>query len=118
VNDALGDSNWVVVMQDELNQFTRNYVWSLVPKIDAMNMIDTKWVLRNKRDENGNFVRNKAMLVAKGYNQEEGIDLNETYAPIARLEAVTLSTLSTVEVEYIAARHNCFIVSWAQHLRR
>ena len=77
-------------MQDEFNQFTKNDVWSLVPKTDAMNMIGTKWVFRNKMDENGNIVRNKARLVAKGYNQEEGIDFDETYAYVARLEAVRL----------------------------
>jgi len=90
VNDALCDSNWVVAMQDELNQFTRNDVWSLVPKTDEMNVIGTKWVFRNKMDVNRNIVRNKARLVAKGYNQEEGIDFDETYAPVARLEAVRL----------------------------
>jgi len=77
-------------MQDELNHFTRNDVWSLVPKTDAMNVIGTKWVFRNKMDENGNNVRNKAKLVAKGYNQEEGIDFDETYTRVARLEAVRL----------------------------
>ena len=68
VNDALNDSNWIVVMQDELNQFTRNHVWVLVPKANDMNIIGTKWVFRNKMDGNGNIVRNKARLVAKGYN--------------------------------------------------
>jgi len=87
VNDALNDNNWIVAMQDELNQFTRNDVWFLVPKTDDMNIIGTKWIFRNKMDEDGNIVRNKARLVAKGYNQEEGI---ETYAPVARLEAVRL----------------------------
>ena len=48
MNDVLCDSNWVVAMQDELNQFTRNDVCSLVPKTDAMNVIGTKWVFRNK----------------------------------------------------------------------
>jgi len=90
VNDALCDSNWVVAMQDELNQFTKNDVLSLIHKTDAMNVIGTKWVFRNKMDENGNIVRNKARLVSKGYNQEEGIDFDETYAPVARLEAVRL----------------------------
>jgi len=56
VNDALDDSNWVVTMQDELTQFTRNDVWSLVPKTDAMNLIGSKWLFRNKMDENGNIV--------------------------------------------------------------
>jgi len=90
VNDALGNSNWVVAMQDELNQFPRNDVWSLVPIINEMNVIGTKWMFRNKMDENGNIVRNKVRLVVKGYNQEEGIDFDETHAPIARLEAVRL----------------------------
>jgi len=89
VNDALNDSNWIVVMQDELNQFTRNDVWFLVPKTDDMNIIGTIWVFRNKMDEDGNIVRNNARLVAKAYNQE-GIDFDETYAPVARLEAVRL----------------------------
>jgi len=68
VNDALDDSNWVVAMQDELNQFIRNDMWSLVPRTNEMNMISTKWVFRNKMDEDGNIVRNKARLVGKGYN--------------------------------------------------
>jgi len=58
----VNDSNWVIAMQDELNQFTRNYVWSLVPRSDEMNVIGTKWVFRNKMDEDGNIVRNKARL--------------------------------------------------------
>jgi len=73
-------------MQEELNQFTRNDVWSLVPKTSEMNVIGTKWVFRNKMDEQGIIVRNKARLVAKGYNQEENIDYDETYVPIARIE--------------------------------
>ena len=85
MNDALNDSNWIVAMQDELNQFTRNDVWFLVSKTNDMNIIGTKWVFRNKMDEDGNIVRNKARLVAKGYNQEEGIDFDETYAFVARL---------------------------------
>jgi hypothetical protein len=53
-------------------------------------VIGTKWVFRNKLDENGVITRNKARLVAQGYNQEEGIDYEETYAPVARLEAIRL----------------------------
>ena len=85
MNDAFNDNNWIVAMQDELNQFTRNYVWFLVPRSDDMNIIGTKWVFRNKMDENGNIVRNKVILVAKGYNQEEGIDFYETHSLVARL---------------------------------
>jgi len=77
-------------MHDELNQFTLNEVWTLVPRTKQMNVIGTKWVFKNKMDELGVIVRNKARLVTKGYNQEEGIDFGETYAPVASLEAVRL----------------------------
>ena len=90
MNDVLSDSNWVITMQDELNQFIRSYVWSLVPINDYKNIIGTTWVFRNKMDEGGNIVRNKAKLVSKGYNLEEGIDFDETYALVARLEVVRL----------------------------
>jgi len=65
-------------------------VWSLVPRTNEMNVIATKWVFWNKMDENRNIVRNKARLVVKGYNQEEGIDFDEIYAHGARLEVVRL----------------------------
>ena len=77
-------------MQEELNQFETNKVWKLVPRPSNKTIIGTRWVFRNKLDENGLIVRNKARLVAKGYNQEEGIDYDETYAPVARLEAIRL----------------------------
>ena len=77
-------------MHEELNQFTINEVWTLVPRSKEMNVIGTKWVFKNKIDEQGVIVMNKARLVAKEYNQEEGIDFGETYAPVARLEAVRL----------------------------
>ena len=81
VGEALEDSNWINAMHEELNQFARNEVWTLVPRTKEMNVIGTKWVFKNKIDEQGVIVRNKARLVAKGYNQEEDIDFGETYAP-------------------------------------
>ena len=77
-------------MQEELNQFVRNEVWTLVPRTNQMNVIGTKWVFRNKSDDSGVITKNKERLVAKGFNQAEGIDYNETFAPVARLEAVRL----------------------------
>ena len=77
-------------MQEELNQFERNKVWKLVPKPKNRTIIGTKWVFRNKMDEAGIVTRNKARLVAKGYSQEEGIDFDETFAPVARLEAIRI----------------------------
>ena len=61
-------------MQKELNQFERNEVWELVPRPNDQSVIGTKWVYRNKMDENGIIIRNKERLVAQGYNQQEGID--------------------------------------------
>jgi hypothetical protein len=89
VEDALGDVDWVMAMQEELNNFTRNEVWSLVER-PKQNVIGTKWVFHNKQDEDGVVTKNKARLVAKGYNQVEGLDFGETYAPVARLEAIRI----------------------------
>ena len=77
-------------MQEELNQFERSKVWNLVSRPNDHSIIGTKWIFRNKMDEHSNIVRNKAILVAQSYSQEEGIDYEETYAPIARLEAIRM----------------------------
>jgi hypothetical protein len=89
VEDALRDSDWVLAMQEELNNFTKNEVWHLVP-CPNQNVVGTKWVFRNKQDEHGVVTRNKARLVAKGYSQVEGLDFDETYAPVARLESIRI----------------------------
>ena len=86
----IDDDQWIVAMQEELNQFERNNAWELVEKPYNYPIIGTKWVFRNKLDENGIVIRNKARLVAKGYNQEEGIDYEETFALVARLEAIRM----------------------------
>ncbi|GJX62646.1 retrovirus-related pol polyprotein from transposon TNT 1-94, partial [Tanacetum coccineum] len=77
-------------MQEELNQFIANDVWELVPQPKNMTIIGTKWVFRNKLDENGVISRNKARLVSQDYNQQEGIDYDETYASVARLESIRI----------------------------
>ena len=63
-------------------------MWSLVPRLADKNVIGTKWVFRNKLDENGEIKRNKVKLVYKGYAQEEGLDYGETFSTIARMEGV------------------------------
>ncbi|GJQ94896.1 RNA-directed DNA polymerase, eukaryota [Tanacetum coccineum] len=75
-------------MQEELHQFDRLQVWELIVKPFGENVIKLKWLWKNKKDEDQTVIRNKARLVAKGYAQEEGIDFEESFAPIARLEAV------------------------------
>jgi hypothetical protein len=89
VEEALQDPNWVLAMQEELNNFKRNEVWSLVPRL-KQNVVGTKWVFRNKQYEHGVVTRNKARLVAKGYAQVAGLDFEETFAPVARLESIRI----------------------------
>ncbi|GJU75709.1 retrovirus-related pol polyprotein from transposon TNT 1-94 [Tanacetum coccineum] len=90
VNEALKDESWVMAMQEELNQFISNDVWELVHNTMDMTIIGTKLVYRNKLNGNGIVTRNKARLVAQGYNQQEGNDYDETYAPVARLESIRI----------------------------
>jgi hypothetical protein len=89
VEEALQDPDWVLAMQEELNNFKRNEVWSLVPR-PKQNVVGTKWVFRNKQDEHGVVTRNKTRLVAKGYAQVVGLDFEETFAPVARLESIRI----------------------------
>ncbi|WVZ97695.1 hypothetical protein U9M48_043209 [Paspalum notatum var. saurae] len=79
---SLADPDWIIAMQEELNNFARNEVWVLEERPKDKNIIGTKWVFLNKQDEHGVVVRNKARLVAKGFAQVEGLDFGETFAPI------------------------------------
>nr|GEV19453.1 uncharacterized mitochondrial protein AtMg00810-like [Tanacetum cinerariifolium] len=87
---ALRDVDWVSAMQEELNQFARLKVWRLVPRTKGKFVIKTKWIFKNKKDESSLVIRNKARLVAVGYSQQEGIDYDETFGPVARIEAIRL----------------------------
>eukprot|EP00253_Pinus_taeda_P033804 PITA_33804 len=77
-------------MDEELDQIEKNNTWELVPRPKDKNVIGTKWIFKNKLNENGEGIRNKARLVCKGYAQQEGIDFEETFAPVARLEAIRM----------------------------
>ncbi|PKU64856.1 Retrovirus-related Pol polyprotein from transposon TNT 1-94 [Dendrobium catenatum] len=88
IDQALSDEFWILAMQEELNQFVRNKVWELTTRPKDQSVVGTKWVFKNKMNDSGVVIRNKARLVAKGYNQIEGIDFEETFAPVARLEAI------------------------------
>ncbi|GJT82956.1 retrovirus-related pol polyprotein from transposon TNT 1-94 [Tanacetum coccineum] len=88
VSEALKHTGKINVMQEELNQFYRNKVWTHVPLPYGKIAIGSKWVFRNKKDEHGTTNKNKARLVAQSYSQEEGIDYDETFTPVERMEAI------------------------------
>nr|GEX40792.1 hypothetical protein [Tanacetum cinerariifolium] len=90
VVEALRDVDWVSAMQDELDQFARLKVWRLVPRPEGKTIIETKWIFNNKKDESSLVIQNKARLIAVGYSQQEGIYYDETFAPVACIEAIRL----------------------------
>nr|GEX06418.1 hypothetical protein [Tanacetum cinerariifolium] len=90
IKEAMADSAWIESMQEELHQFDRLDVWELVDRPLCKNVINMKWLSKNKCDEENTVIRNKSRLVAKEYAQKEGVDFKESFAPVARLEAVRL----------------------------
>nr|GFC09386.1 Gag-Pol polyprotein [Tanacetum cinerariifolium] len=90
IKEAMADSAGIESIQEELHQFDRLEVWELVDRPLCKNVINMKWLCKNKRDEENSVIRNKSRLVAKGYAQKEGVDFEESFAHVARLEAVRL----------------------------
>nr|GEZ05165.1 retrovirus-related Pol polyprotein from transposon TNT 1-94 [Tanacetum cinerariifolium] len=90
VTEALRDADWVSGMQEKLDQFARLKVWRLVPRPEGKSVIKTKWIFKNKKYESSLVIQNKARLVAVGYSQQKGINYDETFAPVARIEAIRL----------------------------
>nr|GEZ63366.1 hypothetical protein [Tanacetum cinerariifolium] len=105
IKEAMADSAWIKAMQEEHHQFDRLQVWELVDKPFGKMVRSLKWLWKNKKDEDQTVIRNKARLVAKRYAQEEGIDFEESFAPVARLEGVRIF------VAYAA--HKSFLVKIA-----
>ncbi|GJY39757.1 putative ribonuclease H-like domain-containing protein [Tanacetum coccineum] len=87
---AVTEDSWFEAMQNEIHEFDRLEVWVLVPKPKGVMIIALKWIYKVKLDEYGDVLKNKARLVAKGYRQEEGIDFEESFAPVARIEAIRI----------------------------
>ena len=90
IDEACNNDHQIQEMREELDQIEKNETWELVPRPKDKNVIGTKWVFRNKMNEQGEVVRNQARLVCKGYSHQEGIDYEETYALVARMEAVRM----------------------------
>nr|GEX88208.1 retrovirus-related Pol polyprotein from transposon TNT 1-94 [Tanacetum cinerariifolium] len=90
VKEALTDPAWIKSMQEELHQFIRLDVWELVPSPDGIKPLTLKWLFKNKHDEENTVIHNKTHPVVRGYRQEEAIDLEESFAPVARMEAIRI----------------------------
>ncbi|GKF63710.1 retrovirus-related pol polyprotein from transposon TNT 1-94, partial [Tanacetum coccineum] len=84
------EPSWIDAMQEEIHEFERLEVWELVPCPDKVFLIKLKWIIKVKTDEFGRVLKNKARLIAQGFRQEEGIDFEESFAPVARIEAICI----------------------------
>nr|GEY34844.1 retrovirus-related Pol polyprotein from transposon TNT 1-94 [Tanacetum cinerariifolium] len=94
--EALTQACWIEAIQEELHEFERLEVWELIPRPDKVTVITLKWIYKVKLNEVGGILKNKARLVARGYRQEEGIDFEESFALVARLEAIRIFLTYTV----------------------
>nr|GEU56436.1 retrovirus-related Pol polyprotein from transposon TNT 1-94 [Tanacetum cinerariifolium] len=99
--EALTKSYWIEAMQEEINEFERLEVWELVPRPDRVMIITLKWIYKVKLDELDGVLKNKARLVARGYHQEEGIDFEESFTPVARLEAIGIFIIFAAHMNII-----------------
>nr|GFC77125.1 retrovirus-related Pol polyprotein from transposon TNT 1-94 [Tanacetum cinerariifolium] len=90
VKKSLTNPAWTESMQEELHQFIRLDIWELVLSPDGINPLTLKWLFKNKHDEENTVIRNKTVLVVRGYRQEEGIDFKKSFAPVARMEAIRI----------------------------
>ena len=90
LTEASDDDNWIKAMNEELDQIEKNQTWELVPIPRGKNVVGTKWIFKNKLNEDGELIRNKDILVCKGYAQVEGINFKEKFSLVARLEAIRM----------------------------
>ncbi|GJR72859.1 integrase, catalytic region, zinc finger, CCHC-type containing protein [Tanacetum coccineum] len=88
LKQAMTKPSWIDAMQEEIHEFERLQVWELVPFLDKVMLVKLKWIYKVKTDKFGGVLKNKARLVAQGFRQEEGIDFEESFAPVARIEAI------------------------------
>ncbi|GJW09499.1 retrovirus-related pol polyprotein from transposon TNT 1-94 [Tanacetum coccineum] len=93
---AITESSWIDAMQEEIHEFERLEVWELVPCPDNVFLIKLKWIYKVKTDESDRVLKNKARLVSQGFRQEEGINFEESFAPVARIEAIRIFVANVV----------------------
>ncbi|GJT11622.1 retrovirus-related pol polyprotein from transposon TNT 1-94 [Tanacetum coccineum] len=95
IKQAMTEPAWIESMQEELLQFKRLDVWELVALPDNVRALTLKWLFKNKHDKENTVIRNKTRLVVRGYSQEEGINFEESFAPVAKMEAIRISLAFT-----------------------
>nr|GEV54135.1 hypothetical protein [Tanacetum cinerariifolium] len=119
VKEAMTDPAWIDSMQEDLLQFKRLDVWVLVPAPDNISPLTLKWLFKNKHDEEKTVIRNKSRLIVRGYCQEEGIDFEESFAPVARMEAIRIFLAYATHIVHGVSngRENC-ILAWLAKRRR
>ena len=101
------DADWINSMHEELHQFVQNDVWELVPRPNGVNVIGTKWIFKKKSNEHGIVIRNKSKLVAQGYTQVEGIDFDETFALVVRLESIQILLAIASHLNFQLYQNGC-----------
>nr|GEV18122.1 hypothetical protein [Tanacetum cinerariifolium] len=118
VHQALKDPSWIEAMKEELLQFKMQKVWVLVDLPYGKRAIGTKWVFRNKKDERGIVVRNKARLIVQGHTHEEGINYEEVFAPVARIEAIRLFLAYASFMGFMVYKWMLRVLSYMEILRK
>ncbi|GJY03337.1 retrovirus-related pol polyprotein from transposon TNT 1-94 [Tanacetum coccineum] len=116
VKEAMTDPAWIESMQEELLQFKRLDVWVLVPLPDNIKPLTLKWLFKNKHDEENTVIRNKSRLVVRGYRQEEGIDFEESFASVARMEAIRIFLAYAAHKSFIVFQMDVKIAFFACHV--
>nr|GEW71341.1 reverse transcriptase domain-containing protein [Tanacetum cinerariifolium] len=115
VKEAMTDPVWIDSMQEELLQFNRLNVWVLVPAPDNISPLTLKWLFKNKHDEEQTVIRNKSRLVVRGYRQEEGIDFEESFASVVRMEAIRIFLAYSAHKSFNSVSNGCenCIFTWS-----
>ena len=117
-NESCKNHYWKQAMKEELAQIVKNETWELVHRPTKKNVIGTKWVFRNKMNEQGEVVRNKERLVCKGFSQQQGIDYKETYALVARIEVVRLFLAYAAQKKFKVYQMDVKSAFWKENLKK